>query len=250
MRIIRGKYGKRRFDVPKNITARPTTDFARENTLRACLFQRSVEVELQPVIQEPARAQQSGVGAAECHLFCDHIGTVCNVLHFCVLLDSKALCRIDHSDRVKSQAVVCLLVLIVALFEITPADAAVGVAAVVLQEHRGILVEFLERGDQLANGHGVLDLAGGIAGALCVDEKLHVCVLLLIQKRSASSSRASTRSLRSSQSRSTSSILEYRSALSWVAYPRKNSQACPRSMCSCTSAGKISDWSRRKVRMK
>ncbi len=31
MRIIRGKYGKRRFDVPKNISARPTTDFAREN---------------------------------------------------------------------------------------------------------------------------------------------------------------------------------------------------------------------------
>ena len=31
MRIIRGKYGRRRFDVPKNITARPTTDFAREN---------------------------------------------------------------------------------------------------------------------------------------------------------------------------------------------------------------------------
>ena len=31
MRIIRGKYGRRRFDVPQNITARPTTDFAREN---------------------------------------------------------------------------------------------------------------------------------------------------------------------------------------------------------------------------
>ena len=31
MRIIRGKYGRHRFDVPKNITARPTTDFAREN---------------------------------------------------------------------------------------------------------------------------------------------------------------------------------------------------------------------------
>lgn len=31
MRIIRGKYGRRRFDVPHNITARPTTDFAREN---------------------------------------------------------------------------------------------------------------------------------------------------------------------------------------------------------------------------
>lgn len=31
MRIIRGKYGRRRFDVPGNISARPTTDFAREN---------------------------------------------------------------------------------------------------------------------------------------------------------------------------------------------------------------------------
>ena len=31
MRIIRGKYGRRRFDVSTNITARPTTDFAREN---------------------------------------------------------------------------------------------------------------------------------------------------------------------------------------------------------------------------
>ena len=31
MRIIRGKYGRRRFDVPSTITARPTTDFAREN---------------------------------------------------------------------------------------------------------------------------------------------------------------------------------------------------------------------------
>lgn len=31
MRIIRGKYGRRRFNVPRNITARPTTDFAREN---------------------------------------------------------------------------------------------------------------------------------------------------------------------------------------------------------------------------
>ena len=31
MRIIRGKYGRRRFVVPTNITARPTTDFAREN---------------------------------------------------------------------------------------------------------------------------------------------------------------------------------------------------------------------------
>jgi 16S rRNA (guanine(966)-N(2))-methyltransferase RsmD len=31
MRIISGKFGRRRFDVPTNITARPTTDFAREN---------------------------------------------------------------------------------------------------------------------------------------------------------------------------------------------------------------------------
>ncbi len=31
MRIISGKYGRRRFPVPTNITARPTTDMAREN---------------------------------------------------------------------------------------------------------------------------------------------------------------------------------------------------------------------------
>ncbi|MEZ3560046.1 MAG: RsmD family RNA methyltransferase [Duncaniella dubosii] len=31
MRIIRGKYGRRRFSVPTNITARPTTDFTRDN---------------------------------------------------------------------------------------------------------------------------------------------------------------------------------------------------------------------------
>ena len=31
MRIISGKYRRRRFDVPSNITARPTTDMARES---------------------------------------------------------------------------------------------------------------------------------------------------------------------------------------------------------------------------
>src|SRR3712207_672297 len=31
MRIISGKYGRRRFQVPHEITARPTTDMAREN---------------------------------------------------------------------------------------------------------------------------------------------------------------------------------------------------------------------------
>jgi len=31
MRIISGKYKSRRFDVPKNFRARPTTDFAKEN---------------------------------------------------------------------------------------------------------------------------------------------------------------------------------------------------------------------------
>lgn len=31
MRIIGGEFKRRRFDVPRNITARPTTDFAREN---------------------------------------------------------------------------------------------------------------------------------------------------------------------------------------------------------------------------
>lgn len=31
MRIIGGKHGRRRFDVPKSFNARPTTDFAKEN---------------------------------------------------------------------------------------------------------------------------------------------------------------------------------------------------------------------------
>ena len=31
MRIIRGKYGRRRFQVPASFSARPTTDFAKEN---------------------------------------------------------------------------------------------------------------------------------------------------------------------------------------------------------------------------
>ncbi len=43
MRIIRGKYGRRRFDVPKNITARPTTDFARENLFN--VLENSNEIE-------------------------------------------------------------------------------------------------------------------------------------------------------------------------------------------------------------
>ena len=43
MRIIRGKYGRRRFDVPSNITARPTTDFARENIFN--IIENSIDIE-------------------------------------------------------------------------------------------------------------------------------------------------------------------------------------------------------------
>ncbi len=43
MRIIRGKYGRRRFDGPKNITARPTTDFARENLFNILENQDEIE---------------------------------------------------------------------------------------------------------------------------------------------------------------------------------------------------------------
>jgi len=43
MRIIRGKYGRRRFDVPSNITARPTTDFARENIFN--VIDNSIDLE-------------------------------------------------------------------------------------------------------------------------------------------------------------------------------------------------------------
>lgn len=43
MRIISGKYGRRRFDVPTNISARPTTDFARENIFN--VLQNKVDFE-------------------------------------------------------------------------------------------------------------------------------------------------------------------------------------------------------------
>lgn len=43
MRIIRGKYGKRRFDVPRGITARPTTDFARENLFNVIENMQDIE---------------------------------------------------------------------------------------------------------------------------------------------------------------------------------------------------------------
>ncbi len=46
MRIIRGKYGRRRFDVPTNITARPTTDFARENIFN--VIENLIDFEEQP----------------------------------------------------------------------------------------------------------------------------------------------------------------------------------------------------------
>ena len=48
MRIIRGKYGRRRFDVPANITARPTTDFARENIFN--VLENIVDLEDGPTV--------------------------------------------------------------------------------------------------------------------------------------------------------------------------------------------------------
>lgn len=43
MRIIRGLYGRRRFNVPPNITARPTTDFARENLFN--VIENNIDIE-------------------------------------------------------------------------------------------------------------------------------------------------------------------------------------------------------------
>lgn len=59
MRIIRGKYGRRRFDVPKNITARPTTDFARENLFN--ILENQDEIEGRTVCDLlPAQAPSAG----------------------------------------------------------------------------------------------------------------------------------------------------------------------------------------------
>lgn len=59
MRIIRGKYGRRRFDVPKNITARPTTDFARENLFN--VLDNMMELEGKSVLDLFAGAQPSRI---------------------------------------------------------------------------------------------------------------------------------------------------------------------------------------------
>lgn len=106
------------------------------------------------------------------HLFCNRVGTVCYVLHVIIRLDSKVLYRIDHSDRVKSQVGMCLLVVFAFLFDISPSDFAVGVAAVILL-NTGVSSSNSSSSVQLANGHGVLDLARRIADTLCVDEKFH-----------------------------------------------------------------------------
>lgn len=63
MRIIRGKYGRRRFDVPTNITARPTTDFARENLFN--VLENMVDFEG----DEPTALDLfAGTGAVSCEL--------------------------------------------------------------------------------------------------------------------------------------------------------------------------------------
>ena len=46
MRIISGIYGKRRFDIPKNFKARPTTDFAKENLFN--VLNNIIDWECQP----------------------------------------------------------------------------------------------------------------------------------------------------------------------------------------------------------
>lgn len=74
MRIIRGEFGRRRFSVPTNITARPTTDFARENIFN--VIENMVDFE-----EEPLRALDlfAGTGAITFELLsrgCRHVTAV------------------------------------------------------------------------------------------------------------------------------------------------------------------------------
>ena len=69
MRIISGKYGRRRFDVPTNISARPTTDMARENLFN--VLGNIIDLEDKKVLDLFAGTGQLGIealsrGAAEC----------------------------------------------------------------------------------------------------------------------------------------------------------------------------------------
>lgn len=74
MRIIRGKFGHRRFTVPSNISARPTTDFARENLFN--VLENLVDFEGE---QPMALDLFAGTGAISFELLsrgCSHVTSV------------------------------------------------------------------------------------------------------------------------------------------------------------------------------
>lgn len=56
-----------------------------------------------------------------------------------------------------------------AVLERGVSDGAVGVAAVVPQVHRGVLVELFQVGDEVADGHGVPDLVNAVPFAAAFD---------------------------------------------------------------------------------
>ena len=100
MRIIRGKYGRRRFDVPTNITARPTTDYARESIFN--VIENLLDLE-----GATALDLFSGTGAVSFEFLSRGCASVTSVekaaTQFNVITNGKKLLGDDNLTQVKGE---------------------------------------------------------------------------------------------------------------------------------------------------
>ena len=111
MRIISGKYKSRRIDVPHNITARPTTDFAKEGLFN--LLNNKIDFEDIQVldlfagtgsigIEFISREAQSVISVEKSDLHCNFIRKTCKLLDINNLTLVKGdVFRFMESTRVK-----------------------------------------------------------------------------------------------------------------------------------------------------
>ena len=101
MRIIGGKYKRRRFDVPKSFNARPTTDFAKENLFN--VLQQYLDRSLQVLQADVFRYLATAKGGAQYDfIFADppyklsEIATLPQLIHDSGLLRTGGVFVVEH----------------------------------------------------------------------------------------------------------------------------------------------------------